>query len=87
MSSFAGTYIRTGELARRGFSPELIGKLRRAYRHLVQHNTSRALELIERDRSLAAPEVSYLVNFITSAQRGVILRRPSKRVDDLPEME
>jgi hypothetical protein len=65
----------------------LIGKLRRAYRHLVQHNTSRALELIERDRSLAAPEVSYLVNFITSAQRGVILRRPSKRVDDLPEME
>ena len=39
-------------LARRGFTPELIGKLRRAYRHLVQHNTSRALELIERDASL-----------------------------------
>ena len=33
------------------------------------------------------PEVSYLVTFITSAQRGVILRRPSKRVDDLPEPE
>jgi UDP-N-acetylglucosamine acyltransferase len=69
-------------LARRGFSPELIGKLRRAYRHLVQHNTSRALELIEKDPSLAAPEVSYLVTFITSAQRGVILRRPSRRPDD-----
>ena len=32
--------------------PDLIGKLRRAYRHLVQHNTSRALELIERDPTL-----------------------------------
>jgi len=74
-------------LARRGFSQDLIGKLRRAYRHLVQHNTSRALELIERDSTLAAPEVSYLVNFITSARRGVILRRPSKRVDDLLEIE
>ena len=30
-------------LARRGFSPELIGKLRRAYRHRLQPNTSRAL--------------------------------------------
>src|SRR6476659_1815111 len=71
-------------LARRGFSPELIGKLRRAYRHLLQHNTSRALELIERDPSLRAPEVSYLVNFITSAKRGVILRRPSRRQLDEP---
>src|SRR5262249_52436428 len=69
-------------LARRGFSQELIGKLRRAYRHLVQHNTSRALELIERDPTLQAPEVSYLVGFIRSARRGVILRRPSKRVDE-----
>jgi UDP-N-acetylglucosamine acyltransferase len=79
--------VNTIGLARRGFSQELIGKLRRAYRHLVQHNTSRALELIERDPTLAAPEVSYLVGFITSAQRGVILRRPSKRVDDLLETE
>ena len=74
-------------LARRGFSAELIGKLRRAYRHLLQHNTSRALELIERDSALRAPEVAYLVNFITSAKRGVILRRPSRRVDDAIEGE
>jgi len=74
-------------LARRGFSPELIGKLRRAYRHLVQHNTSRALELIERDATLEAPEVGYLVTFIRSARRGVILRRPSKRVDDVTDTE
>ncbi len=79
--------VNTIGLARRGFSPELIGKLRRAYRHLVQHNTSRALELIERDPTLVAAEVSYLVNFITSARRGVILRRPSKRVDDQLETE
>ncbi len=50
----------------------------------MQHNTSRALELIERDASLRAPEVSYLVNFITSAKRGVILRRPSRRQVDEP---
>jgi hypothetical protein len=31
--------------------------------------------------------VAYLVNFITSARRGVILRRPSKRVDDLVDAE
>jgi UDP-N-acetylglucosamine acyltransferase len=74
-------------LARRGFSQELIGKLRRAYRQLLQHNTSRALELIERDRTLVAPEVAYLVHFILSAKRGVILRRPSKRVDDLVDVE
>jgi UDP-N-acetylglucosamine acyltransferase len=71
-------------LARRGFSQDLIGKLRRAYRQLLQHNTSRALELIDRDRSLIA---TYLVNFILSAKRGVILRRPSKRVDDLVDVE
>ena len=79
--------VNTIGLVRRGFSAELIDKLKRAYRHLLQHNTSRALELIERDEALQAPEVGYLVNFITSAKRGVILRRPSRRVDDLLEGE
>jgi len=70
-------------LERRGFSRELIGKLRRAYRHLIQHNTSRALELIEGDLTLAAPEVQYLVDFIRNAgTRGVILRRPSRKSGD-----
>ena len=69
-------------LERRGFSRELIGKLRKAYRHLIHHNTSRAISLIEGDPSLAAPEVQYLVDFIrTAAKRGVILRRPSKKTD------
>ena len=63
-------------------SRELIGKLRKAYRHLIHHNTSRAISLIEGDPSLAAPEVQYLVDFIrTAAKRGVILRRPSKKTD------
>jgi UDP-N-acetylglucosamine acyltransferase len=74
-------------LARRGFSAELIVKLRRAYRHLLQHNTSRALELIERDAALDVPEIRYLTTFITSARRGVILRRPSKRLDDPADAE
>lgn len=69
-------------LERRGFSRELIGKLRKAYRHLIHHNTSRAIALIEGDSALAAPEVQYLVDFIrTAAKRGVILRRPSKKTD------
>jgi UDP-N-acetylglucosamine acyltransferase len=74
-------------LKRRGFSIETIDKLRRAYRQLIQHNTSRALELIGRDPTLAAPEVTYLLNFITSARRGVILRRPSRRLEDVAEAE
>ena len=69
-------------LERRGFSRELISKLRTAYRHLIRHNTSRAMELIQNDPALAAPEVQYLVEFIrTAAKRGVILRRPSKKAD------
>jgi UDP-N-acetylglucosamine acyltransferase len=79
--------VNTIGLARRGFSPDRLNKLRRAYRHLLQHNTSRALELIERDPSLASADVVYLVHFITSAKRGVILRRPSRRLDDLVDVE
>jgi hypothetical protein len=36
----------------------MVERLRRAYRQLVQHNTSRALELIERDPTLLSPEVT-----------------------------
>jgi UDP-N-acetylglucosamine acyltransferase len=74
-------------LARRGFSADHIEQLRRAYRHLLQHNTSRALELIDRDPTLNAPEVRYLVSFISTAHRGVILRRPSRKLEDLVDVE
>ena len=72
-------------LARRGFSPETVGKLRRAYRYLLvsKLNTSRAIDRIESDPSLACPEVQYLVEFIRSSQRGVVLRRASRKADDV----
>jgi UDP-N-acetylglucosamine acyltransferase len=75
-------------LERRGFSRELIIKLRRAYRHLVHHNTSRAIQLIEGDPALQAPEVAYLIDFIRTAdKRGVILRRPARRMGDQADEE
>jgi UDP-N-acetylglucosamine acyltransferase len=72
-------------LARRGFTPGTISQLKRAYRYLLQSklNTSRALVQIEKDPTLTSPEVRYLVEFIRSSQRGVILRRPSRRAEEL----
>jgi UDP-N-acetylglucosamine acyltransferase len=58
--------INTIGLIRRGFSPDTIAKLRRAYRHLLHSNTSRALAQIERDASLKCDEVRYVVEFIRS---------------------
>ncbi len=70
-------------LVRRGYSNETVTKLKRAFRYLVQSklNTSQALQHIERDPTLACDEVSYLLQFIRTATRGVILRRKS-RFDD-----
>ncbi|MBI4888167.1 MAG: acyl-ACP--UDP-N-acetylglucosamine O-acyltransferase [Acidobacteria bacterium] len=77
--------LNTIGLARRGFTPDTIAQLKRAYRYLLQSklNTSRALVQIEQDPSLTSPEVRYLVEFIRSSTRGVILRRPTRRVDEL----
>ena len=79
--------VNTIGLARRGFAPDLIAKLKRTYRYLLQSklNTSQALTQIEHDSSLACPEVEHLVRFIRSSERGVGLRRPTKRMDDLVE--
>jgi UDP-N-acetylglucosamine acyltransferase len=77
--------INTIGLIRHGFSQDTIAQLRRAYRHLFHSNTSRALAQIERDQSLQAPEVSYVVEFIRSSRRGVGLRRPSRRVEEVVE--
>jgi UDP-N-acetylglucosamine acyltransferase len=64
-------------LVRNGFSQEVIVKLKRAYRYLLQSklNTSQALARIEMDTSLNCPDVHYLVEFIKSSERGVSLRR------------
>ena len=75
--------INTIGLIRRGFSQERIAKLRRAYRHLLHSNTSRALAQIERDATLQSDEVRYVVEFIQSSKRGVGLRRPSRRLEEV----
>ena len=64
-------------LVRNGFSQEVIVKLKRAYRYLLQSklNTSQALARIEMDPSLDCSDVDYLVEFIKSSERGVSLRR------------
>jgi UDP-N-acetylglucosamine acyltransferase len=77
--------INTIGLIRRGFSQDTITKLRRAYRVLLHANTSRAVAQIERDPSLQSPEVAYVVNFIRTSKRGVGLRRPSRRLEEVVE--
>ncbi len=77
--------INTIGLIRRGFSQDTIAKLRRAYRILLHANTSRAVAQIERDPGLQSPEVRYVVDFIRSSTRGVGLRRPSRRLEEVVE--
>ena len=70
---------------RRGFSSEVLAKLKRTFRYLLQSkmNTSSALHHIQQDRSLACAEVQYLLDFIRSSQRGVILRRAARRTEEV----
>ena len=75
--------VNTIGLVRRRFSQDAIAKLRRAYRHLLHSNTSRALAQIERDPSLRCDEVQYVVDFIRTSSRGVGLRRPSRRLEQV----
>jgi len=77
--------LNTIGLVRRKFSSDSITKLRRAYRHLLHSNTSRALAQIERDPTLKCDEVQYVVDFIRSSSRGVGLRRPSRRLEEVAE--
>jgi UDP-N-acetylglucosamine acyltransferase len=75
--------LNTIGLVRRKFSPDAIAKLRRAYRYLLHSNTSRALAQIEQDPTLHCPEVQYVVDFIRTSKRGVGLRRPSRRLEEV----
>lgn len=77
--------LNTIGLVRRGFSPDAVAKLRRAFRYLLHSNTSRAIVQIERDPSLRTEEVRYLVDFIRTSSRGVGLRRPSRRLEEVVE--
>jgi UDP-N-acetylglucosamine acyltransferase len=77
--------LNTIGLMRRGFTPEVVTKLKRSFRYLLQSklNTTSALRQIERDRSLSCPEVQYLADFIRTSQRGVILRRATRRAEEV----
>ena len=77
--------LNTIGLMRRGFSPDVVGKLKRSFRYLLQSklNTTSALHQIEQDRTLGCPEVAYLLDFIRSSQRGVILRRATRRAEEV----
>jgi UDP-N-acetylglucosamine acyltransferase len=77
--------INTIGLIRRGFSQDSLTKLRRAYRYLLHSNTSRALAQIEQDPSLQTAEIRYVLEFIRSSRRGVGLRRPSRRLEEVVE--
>jgi UDP-N-acetylglucosamine acyltransferase len=77
--------LNTIGLERRKFSRDTINKLRRAFRYLLHSNTSRALAQIDRDPSLRCDDVQYLIDFIRSSSRGVGLRRPSRRLEELVE--
>lgn len=76
--------LNTIGLVRRGFSPDTVRKLKSAYRYLLgsKLNTSQALDAIEQDQALDCPEVRYLVAFVRSAKRGVVLKRPVRRSGD-----
>jgi UDP-N-acetylglucosamine acyltransferase len=80
--------VNTVGLERRGFPPETIAKLKRAYRYLLlsKLNTTMAINRIQADQSLVCPEVQYLTEFIRGSHRGVLLRRPTHRADE-PEVE
>jgi len=72
-------------LVRRGFPPDVVEKLKRSFRYLLQSklNATRALQHIQQDRSLACAEVEYLIDFIRKSQRGVILRRATRRAEEV----
>ena len=78
--------LNTIGLIRRGFPPDVISKLKRSYRYLLQSklNTTGALRQIRQDRTLAScAEVQYLLEFIQTSQRGVILRRATRRAEEM----
>ncbi len=82
----ARTYgLNTIGLVRRRVPSDIINRLKRSFRYLLQSklNTTSALRQIERDPSLACAEVEYLLDFIRTSERGVILRRPTRRTEEV----
>ena len=74
-------------LKRRGFTPEVVAAIRRAYRILMQSGlpAGEALQRMEAEPGVGdIKEVKILVEFIRTAKRGVVLKR-RKRVADHDE--
>ena len=74
-------------LQRRGIPADVTAKLKRAFRYLLQSklNTTSALRQIERDRTLSCAEVQFVVDFIRGSERGVILRRATRRAEEVAD--
>jgi len=79
--------LNTIGLLRRGIPPDVVRKLRQAYRYLLvsKLNTTRALAEIEQDASIACDEVRSVVEFVRTAKRGVTLKRGGRRSEDVGE--
>ena len=62
-------------LHRKGFPPETISKIKKAYRHLLSSdlNVSQAITGIEADHELLVPEIEHLVAFIRNSSRGICI--------------
>jgi UDP-N-acetylglucosamine acyltransferase len=77
--------LNTIGLVRRGFPPDVVDRLRQAYRYLLlsKLNTRQAVAHIENDATLTCEEVRYLVQFIRDSSRGVTLRRGTRRLEEL----
>jgi UDP-N-acetylglucosamine acyltransferase len=70
----ARTYgLNTVGLRRRGFSTEVLGELKRAFRLLFRSNlnTSQALDAIAAE-NFESPEISTLVDFVRSSEHGIV---------------
>jgi UDP-N-acetylglucosamine acyltransferase len=76
--------LNTIGLLRRGFAPQTVAKLKKAYRLLLTSklNTTQAIAQIAESEELACDEVRYLLRFIAQSSRGVTLKRGTKRAED-----
>jgi UDP-N-acetylglucosamine acyltransferase len=70
---FAPHGLNSEGLKRRGFTPEALAALKRAYRTLYKSGLSFAEARAELERqSQEAPEVNALVDFLASSTRGIV---------------
>jgi UDP-N-acetylglucosamine acyltransferase len=74
--------VNTIGLTRRGFSPETIAAIRQAYRVLLQSRLATSEALARLESAPMTPEVRIIVEFVRSAERGVILKRRRKQAKD-----